>query len=92
MADDALKTARDNLILLRTAAAAAVLGLSPDQFRRLSRRLKLTPAGHYRTGNHLRVPLPLWDPVLIRGLAGGPEVAAVKERARKRSDGKSQQE
>jgi hypothetical protein len=70
--------------LLGTPKAAELLGISPEQFRRLAKKVGLSPAGwylnpHYRSGP----PCPLWRPEDVERLR--LEAGAWLERAAARS-------
>jgi hypothetical protein len=75
--------------LVGTPTAAEMLGINPDQFRRLAKKLQLEATDYYRNPHYRSGPLcPLWDAARIRALVDSPEVAAVKERARKQQEGR----
>jgi hypothetical protein len=76
--------------LLPTSAAAGMLGISPDQFRRLAERLNLEPASSYTNPHYRSGPrCPLWSPKLVQGLIGREELANLRARCEKHKKAKS---
>src|SRR5438034_11319465 len=74
---------------LSTPEAAGLLGITPRQLRRLMKRLGIEPVG--RRFNGAGGPksryCPLWPADRIQALKHSPEVADIRERARKRKEG-----
>jgi hypothetical protein len=78
------KRTRKQADRLSTSAAAALLGITPAQFRRLAERIRLEPTGSYKNPHYCSGPeCPHWPVRRVRNLVGSEAVAAVRERSAK---------
>src|SRR5690242_17997501 len=84
MMNGKLRVAKDGRKrVMGTPRAAELLGITPDQFRRLAKRIGLQAQDWYRNPYYRSGPMcPLWASQAIERLVGSAEVAAVHEQSR----------